>query len=352
MMLEVDTSTSSRLSSPAPTQRSNSSSHGDGYIADELPSLSKLLLTSPSRRSPTSIPFLQEAEDDNDNEIILFGDPSEHEEEELNFDYDIVLNASSESNYDNDIDSSNSTSHLPKYYTRNELNQMVTYVQSSKDSSTGRFRQDRKSLAWCLSRTNSCEQIEPGVWSGKWYFTYRFGEEQGQRAWSEAQNSRLVMERFGKARTVDEQTMEQVLHYKERGNRAFHRNQYKRALDEYIIAERLMGGDVAGMYLIPNQRSQLVKILSNQSECYLRMKKYEHALVQSTIALKLDKTHPKSILRRVKALYYGSNKESNVVMKAQLEDELQQLLDQDDNDTTNNKKEALDLMKQIQSLSE
>jgi hypothetical protein len=34
---------------------------------------------------------------------------------------------------------------------------------------------------------------------------------------------------------------------------------------------------VPGIYLVPEQRDELVKILSNQAECYLRMMKYDES---------------------------------------------------------------------------
>lgn len=191
-------------------------------------------------------------------------------------------------------------------YTRSELNQEVTFVRSSKDPQTGDFYREKKDLSWVLQ--NGCEEAERGVWSGAWYFTYLFGEKEGKMAWLESMNKRLAKESGGKAIKFDHNEFCNMLRLKAKGNRAFQRGQYKSALDSYLKAEKTLGGEVSGMYLVPHQRAELVKVLSNQAECYLRMNKFEDAIVQATAALKLDKRHGKSRLRRAKGLVYGADR--------------------------------------------
>ena len=188
----------------------------------------------------------------------------------------------------------------PPGYTRSELSQAVVFVKSSKDPTTGDFCRDRKELLWCLQ--DRCEEAAPGVWTGSWYFTYLLGEKEGRRAWVDSMNRRVVKELGGKAIQIDPDIYRGMLREKDKGNRAFSRGQYKSALDCYLQAEKMMGGEVSGIYLVPNQRAEMVKVLSNQAECYLRMKKYEEAFIQATTALQLDKRHQKSMSRSRKKL--------------------------------------------------
>lgn len=213
---------------------------------------------------------------------------------------------------------------LPHGYSLKEMEQKVIFVRSSKDTSTGDFAKEHKSLLWCIE--NGYEEVQAGVWSGSWYFTYLFGEEEGRRAWLEARNKRLVKESGGRARHIPSDDYRAMLHQKEKGKRSFFRGQFKSALDSYKKAEELMGGDISGIYLVPFQRTEMVTILSNQAECYLRLKKYEDAIIQATKALQLDRRHNKSLLRRAKAtIDMFTNGETTDVFGA-LED-LQTLID-------------------------
>jgi tetratricopeptide (TPR) repeat protein len=281
--------------------------------------------------SRSSLPLLlRDEDDDNDDEIVFFDDSHTGDALE-DLDYD---------EYDYDLDADD----LPPGYTRSELEQNVVFVRSSKDPTTGDFYRERKSLLWCVE--NDCEEATSGVWSGAWYFTYLFGEVEGKRTWVEAMNKRLVKECGGKAMKVDHQEFCAMLKEKDRGNRAFARGQHKKALDSYLKAEKLMGGAVSGMYLVPHQRAELVKVLSNQAECYLRMKKYEEAIVQSTAALQLDKRHQKSMLRRAKAVYYCSDRlqSLNKMVAARITEDLQVIIEM----KTEGSVEAKELMAEIE----
>ncbi len=244
--------------------------------------------------SRSSLPHLlrEEADDDTD-EILIFeegGDtPTAFEVGEEDYDYGV--------GFDED---------LPSGYSMKELEQTVTFVRSSKNPKTGDFDQERKSLLWCIE--NGCEEAQSGVWSGCWYFTYLLGEEEGKRAWMESRNKRLVKEGGGRACQVSEDEYSAMLQQKEKGKRAFNRGQYNSALDCYIKAEKLLGGDVTGIYLVPHQRAEMVTLLSNQSECYLRLNKHEEAILQATKALQLNRRHSKSLLRRAKASISSSDR--------------------------------------------
>ena len=80
--------------------------------------------------------------------------------------------------------------------------------------------------------------------------------------------------------------------------------------------KELMGGDVMGMYLVPQQRAELVTLLSNQAECYLRLNKYEDAIVQASKALQLDRRHSKSLLRRAKATIRRSEQHGSTLLNS------------------------------------
>lgn len=240
----------------------------------------------------SSTPYLTREEDDDDtDEILIFEEegntPTAFEVEE-EYEYGLGFDAD-----------------LPPGYSLKELEQIVTFVRSSKNPKTGDFERERKSLLWCVE--NGYEEAQPGVWAGSWYFTYLFGEEEGKRAWVETMNKRLVKEAGGRGRQVAPEDYEAMMQLKDKGKRAFQRGQYKTALDCYIKAEELMGGDITGMFLVPHQRAEMVTLLSNQAECYLRLKKYEESIVQATKALQLDKRHSKSLLRRARASIHGSD---------------------------------------------
>lgn len=252
--------------------------------------------------SRSSLPYLlREDVDDDTDEILIFeedGDtPTAFEVDDEEYDYGV--------GFDED---------LPPGYSLKELEQMVTFVRSSKNPHSGDFDQESKSLLWCIE--NGCEEAQPGVWSGCWYFTYLFGEVEGKRAWVETRNKRLVKEGGGRARQVSEEDYSAMLQQKEKGKRAFNRGQYKSALDCYIKAEKLLGGDVTGIYLVPHQRADMVTLLSNQSECYLRLKKHEDAILQATKALQLNRRHSKSLLRRAKATICASERQLMTSMAA------------------------------------
>lgn len=232
----------------------------------------------------SSVPQLLREDDDENDEILIFDEDAFGVDEE--YEYGIGLDEN-----------------LPPGYSIGELEHQVTFVRSSKNPETGAFDLERKNLLWCIE--HGCEEVQPGVWSGFWYFTFLFGEQEGRRSWVDAMNKRLVKEGGGKAVQIDHEDYGAMLYNKEKGKRAFYRGQYKIALDCYIKGEALMGGDVTGMYLVPHQRADMVTLLSNQAECYLRMKKYEDAMVQASRALQLDRRHKKSLLRRAKAVLYG-----------------------------------------------
>jgi len=253
------------------------------------------MISSPfSSRAP--LPTISQDADDDDitDEILIFDEDEEDDKDRQTPGSLMVEEDDEDYDYSLGVDEN-----MPQGYSRKELEGYVAFVRSSKDVTTGNFHVKQKTLLWCLQ--TGCEEARPGVWSGFWYFTYLHGEAGGRRAWMESKNKRLVRESGGRARQVPCDDYRRMLACKEKGKRAFHRGQYKTALDCFIKAEELMGGDVSGIFLVPFQRADMVTVLSNQAECCLRLKKYEHAIVQTTKALQLDRRHRKSLLRRAKA---------------------------------------------------
>ncbi|KAL3915862.1 MAG: hypothetical protein SGARI_008092, partial [Bacillariaceae sp.] len=109
-------------------------------------------------------------------------------------------------------------------YSRRELAQKMTVVQSNRDSVTGGFVKGQKELAWCLEQ--GYEEVQPKVWAKSWYFHYLYGEPKGKRVWVDSQNRRLVKEGNGKAIEIDPNTFNCAMKWKEKANKDFQRGQY------------------------------------------------------------------------------------------------------------------------------
>ena len=112
---------------------------------------------------------------------------------------------------------------------------------------------------------------------------------------------------------MDEETFLQILQVKRRGNDMFRKKNYERALEIY---GRTHGMDMQfqlGCFLAGEQRAEKVNILSNEAECYLRLREYAQAQMKASEALALDKRHEKSLVRRAKATYYGDIKTGHMI---------------------------------------
>ena len=142
------------------------------------------------------------------------------------------------------------------------------------------------------------------------------GEEQDE--WATFLSSKLqprnlcladaVMRRFAEGRcppkfrirTLSASIMKSILDYKQKGNAAFSKQEYYEAISQYQNALDCCGK--VKLYVAPkDQIETIVTILSNLSECFLRLKKYQQAGKTATDALVLDNSHEKSRMRRVKA---------------------------------------------------
>merc|ERR1712087_232970 len=94
--------------------------------------------------------------------------------------------------------------------------------------------------------------------------------------------------------------MLELIAKKKEANQLFAAKKFKEALDKYddaldvVICEHL--------YVAPtNQVKEVVNVLSNQAECYLRLNDYDQAGETATNALVIDSDHEKTRIRRAKA---------------------------------------------------
>jgi len=100
-------------------------------------------------------------------------------------------------------------------------------------------------------------------------------------------------------RTFSKDDMDQLLMNKKLGNDAFVKKQYEEAIQHYNTA---LAGIKIPLYIIPTEQiKEVMNILSNQAECYLRLKKFQQVGIMTTMVLMLDNSHEKSRLRRAKA---------------------------------------------------
>lgn len=96
---------------------------------------------------------------------------------------------------------------------------------------------------------------------------------------------------------LDETNFRAVLEHKARGNAAFGGGRFQEAIQAYDAAlapYEARAGSAA-------QRDEKVKILSNRAECYLRLDRWADAEETASLALELDASHSKSLLRRARA---------------------------------------------------
>jgi len=155
---------------------------------------------------------------------------------------------------------------------------------------------------------NGFEEVKPGIWSGHWYWDEYAGGEARLTRQQELDAIKMNKQKAKDERidhhTVDKHLFVQVLELKKEGNTAFQSHQYSEALSLYKQAAEKLG---MGKFIGGVQRSEKVKILSNQAECCLRLKKYDEAMIWAAEAIRLDRQHEKSLFRRAKAAYKGSH---------------------------------------------
>lgn len=100
-------------------------------------------------------------------------------------------------------------------------------------------------------------------------------------------------------RSISPDDMQQLLAHKKVGNEAFSRKDYEQAIQHYNDALTAIRVD---LFVAPSEHiKEVVNVLSNQAECYIRLKRYQNAGSTATCALMFDNGHEKSRMRRAKA---------------------------------------------------
>lgn len=207
-------------------------------------------------------------------------------------------------------------------YTLAELYQGVTFSRPGGDH-------EGKDVMWCLD--NGFREIQDGVWSGNWHPDYPGPDEERDTELSRRSRDLKKSLQTLVDRNVDPPTFEEALSLKAKGNSLFCAKQYRDALTPYTQAKEKLGG--IGMILSGDQRAEMVTILSNEAECYLRLKWYTEAQMSATSAIALDGKHVKSLLRRAKATLYGSVYDDNGINPfacAQVEEDLEKIIRMND----------------------
>lgn len=195
---------------------------------------------------------------------------------------------------DDDSDFDDESDEYPGYSNR-DLREEITFLRPEWDEDNQCFDYEGKDVHWCLS--NGFKEVEPGVWSGDWYF-----EKFPDAALHQRPPFKKPTEERSN-RNVSEEIFMQAVAKKEEGNKYFKEKKYSMALQLYDECLELLGGDICTIFLKGTQREEAVKVLSNKAECYLRLKDYMEAVDSTSTALAIDKKHEKSLMRRAKAGY-------------------------------------------------
>jgi hypothetical protein len=136
--------------------------------------------------------------------------------------------------------------------------------------------------------------------------------------------------------------MEEFLAQKRAGNESFVKKDYAQAVQHYNDALKMIQ---IAMFVAPlDQIKEVVNVLSNQAECYLRLKKFKDAGNVATLALMFDNGHEKSRMRRAKAELVIAG--DSYLIQAQLD--LQEIVD--NNLSKAGVKEAKEYLEQLDEL--
>ena len=146
-------------------------------------------------------------------------------------------------------------------------------------------------------------------------------------------------------RRLSAQDMNNLLIHKKHGNDAFIKKEYAEAVQHYNDALRTIYQ--TPLFVAPlEQIKEVVNVLSNQAECYLRLKKFRDAGNVATMGLMFDNSHEKSRIRRAKAELAIAG--DSYLIQAQVD--LQEIIE---NQTTKaGVKEAKDFLEQLDELLE
>ena len=117
----------------------------------------------------------------------------------------------------------------------------------------------------------------------------------------QAESSEYHVPSFVRITKLDEEyEMKDLLSKKKKGNLLFSAKKYDQAAEMYD--EALMNIMGTSLFVSPEEQvKEVINVMSNLSECYLRLEAYSDAAGRATDALVLDSYHAKSRIRRAKA---------------------------------------------------
>lgn len=145
-------------------------------------------------------------------------------------------------------------------------------------------------------------------------------------------------------RKMEDAEFNELMEHKKAGNDAFSKKRYEEAIEEYDNALMM----VDSIFVAPrSQMDQIVNVLSNQAECYLRLKQYEDAGQAATNALLLDSGHEKSRLRRAKAELAIAGAPRLIQAQVDLEEIVNNADDQKSREGIKQAKEYLELLDEV-----
>ncbi|GFH50172.1 hypothetical protein CTEN210_06648 [Chaetoceros tenuissimus] len=119
-----------------------------------------------------------------------------------------------------------------------------------------------------------------------------------------------------------------LLSKKKEGNALFTQGKYEEAIEQYNLA-LFTNDDEQHLHFFvapQDQVNEIVTILSNQAECYLRMKAYKAAGQTATSALVYNSYHEKSRMRRAKAEIFLYEEEGSIPMLIQADSDLDHVM--------------------------
>jgi tetratricopeptide (TPR) repeat protein len=148
-------------------------------------------------------------------------------------------------------------------------------------------------------------------------------------------------------RKLDDEEFKELLEQKKAGNEAFSNKRYEEAIEKYDDALML----VDSLFVAPkSQVEQIVNVLSNQAECYLRLREYEDAGQAATDALMFDDGHGKSRMRRAKAALAIAGSSYLIQAQVDLEAIVNDEEGQDNNISRPGSKQAKDYLEQLEEM--
>ncbi len=143
----------------------------------------------------------------------------------------------------------------------------------------------------------------------------------------QAESSDYHVPSFVRITKLEDYEMKDLLSKKKKGNLLFSAKKYDQAAEMYD--EALMDIMGTSLFVSPEEQvKEVINVLSNLSECYLRLEAYDDAAGRATDALVLDNDHAKSRIRRAKAelAIYQQQEQGSLPYLAQACHDLEEVL--------------------------